>query len=70
MIDVYSVSIIIGQSKGKTVLPSPASVSLDTGSSQSQLKEKVHILESAIVTWSQQIKNVLQADPDAALKVH
>lgn len=31
--------------------------------------EKVHILETAIVTWTRQIKKVLQADPDAPLKV-
>jgi hypothetical protein len=31
--------------------------------------EKVHILESAITTWTRQIKKVLHADPDAALKV-
>ena len=31
--------------------------------------EKVHILEAAVLTWTKQIKNVLQADPDAPLKV-
>lgn len=29
----------------------------------------MHRLESAVVTWSKQIKNVLKADPDAVLKV-
>lgn len=32
-------------------------------------QDKIHILESAIVTWTKQIKNVLKADPDAPLKV-
>lgn len=68
-LDVCTVSVIIGQSKGKTVLPSPASVPLETDDTPNHVKEKVHILESAVVTWSQQIKNVLNADPDAALKV-
>jgi len=31
--------------------------------------EKVHILEQAVLTWTRQIKKVLQADPDAPLKV-
>lgn len=31
--------------------------------------ERVHILEAAVVTWTRQIKKVLQADPDAPLKV-
>jgi dynein heavy chain len=31
-------------------------------------QDKIHILESAIVTWTKQIKNVLKADPDAPLK--
>ncbi|KAI8473051.1 MAG: flagellar outer dynein arm heavy chain beta [Monoraphidium minutum] len=30
--------------------------------------EKVHILESAVLTWTRQVKKVLQADPDAPLK--
>jgi dynein heavy chain len=32
-------------------------------------KDKIHILESAIITWTKQIKSVLKADPDAVLKV-
>ena len=36
---------------------------------KSTSKEKIHILEDSVVTWSRQIKSVLMADPDAALKV-
>lgn len=31
-------------------------------------KDKAHILESAIITWTRQIKNVLKQDPESALK--
>ena len=34
-----------------------------------QDKDKIHILESAVVTWTRQIKQVLKADPEAAFKV-
>lgn len=30
--------------------------------------DKVHILESCVVTWTKQIKTVLKADPDEPLK--
>jgi dynein heavy chain, axonemal len=30
--------------------------------------DKIHILESCVVTWTKQIKNVLKADPDEPLK--
>ncbi|CAD7696266.1 unnamed protein product [Ostreobium quekettii] len=60
------VLVLIGQSKGQTVLPLPQSAFQEDKSMK--LKDKVHILESAAVTWAQQIKNVLNADPEAALK--
>ena len=59
--------VLIGQSKGQTVLPLPHS-SFEENKGM-RLKDKVHILESAVITWAQQIKNVLNADPEAALKV-
>lgn len=31
-------------------------------------KERVHVLETAVVTWTKQIKNVLKLDPEHALK--
>ena len=32
-------------------------------------KDKLHVLETAVVSWTKQIRSVLGADPDAALKV-
>jgi hypothetical protein len=46
---------------GDAATQEPASAAAD--------KAKIHILESAVVTWTKQIKSVLKADPDAALKV-
>ena len=30
-------------------------------------KDRVHVLETAVVTWTSQIKSVLKNDPEAAL---
>ena len=32
-------------------------------------KERVHVLETAVVTWTRQIKNVLKLDPEQARAV-
>jgi dynein heavy chain len=69
-----AVIVTIGQMKGQTLLPLPPQSTLPQAadpSGQPRIKdqEKIHILESAIVTWTKQIKNVLQSDPDMALKV-
>lgn len=63
-----AVNVSIAESKGQTVLPLPAA---EPAQDQAALrdKDKVHILESAIITWTNQIKNVLKTDPDAVLKV-
>jgi hypothetical protein len=64
----YAVSVSIGESKGQTLLPLPAT---DTQQQDQAARDKakIHILESAVVTWSKQIRNVLKSDPDLALKV-
>ena len=31
-------------------------------------KDKAHVFESSIITWTKQIKNVLKLEPDQALK--
>jgi dynein heavy chain len=56
--------------KGQTLLPLPPSSTVPQPTQEPSLKDqdKIHILESAIVTWTKQIKNVLKADPDAPLK--
>ena len=58
--------VTIGQIKGRTLLPLPPSDV--TSSERKSSKDKAHILESAIVTWTRQIKNVLKQDPEGALK--
>ena len=54
-----------GQLRNQTVLPLPPV-------SEAQLaeasNETLRILEAAVSTWTRQIKQVLSADPDAALK--
>lgn len=60
------VSITVGQTRGETVLPLP---SLDAASaSHMTAKDRVALLEGAVVTWTKQIKNVLKLDPEALLK--
>ncbi len=67
-----AVLVTIGQMKGQTQLPLPPQSTMPQAQgSEFSLKDqdKIHILESAIVTWTKQIKNVLKADPDTVLKV-
>jgi dynein heavy chain len=65
---LHAVNATLGQLKGQTLLPLPAA---DTQQQDQAAKDKakIHILESAVMTWTKQIKSVLKADPDAALKV-
>lgn len=70
---IFAVMVMIGSMKGQTLLPLPPASTVPappTPDWQPSLKDqdKIHILESAIVTWTKQIKNVLKADPDAPLK--
>lgn len=52
--------------KGRTNLPlPPKDITTDTVKSN---KDKAHILEASINTWTRQIKNVLKQDPESALK--
>lgn len=59
--------VTMGQVSGKTLLPLPPAdvTSNDTRTSN---KEKAHILETAIIHWQKQIKNVLKQDPENSLK--
>jgi dynein heavy chain len=58
--------VTLGQVKGRTLLPLPPSDV--TSSEKTSSKDKAHILEGAIITWTKQIKNVLKQDPESALK--
>ena len=64
---VAGVYVTIGQIQGKTLLPLPP-VELSSVDRASKDKERVHVLETAVVTWTKQIKNVLKLDPEHALK--
>ena len=64
---VANVYINVGHTKGKTLLPLPPSETKDDKGLMRD-KDRVHILESAVITWTRQIKNVLKSDPEAALK--
>lgn len=60
------IQVTNGQIKGKTNLPlPPKDITTDTVKSN---KDKAHILEASINTWTRQIKNVLKLDPESALK--
>ena len=67
---IANVYVTIGQTKGKTLLPLPPSESDGPGQEGAGTsdKDQIHVLESAIVTWTRQIKGVLKTDPEAALK--
>jgi dynein heavy chain len=58
--------VTIGQVKGRTLLPLPPSDA--TSSEKSSSKDKAQTLESALLHWTRQIKNVLKQDPESALK--
>lgn len=62
-----SVDVTIGNTEGKTLLPLPA---LDVPADMDEAvkdKDRVHILEACITTWTKEIKGVLKQEPDAKL---
>ena len=58
--------VTIGEVKGRTMLPVPPQET--TTSDRITSKDKAHVLEGAVITWTKQIKNVLKQDPETALK--
>jgi dynein heavy chain len=64
---VGTIYVTIGHSKGETLLPLPP-MELPSVDRASKDKERVHVLETAVVTWTKQIKNVLKLDPEQMLK--
>ena len=48
--------VIMGLIKGRTVLPLPPEST--TTNEKTNSKDKAHVLEGAIITWTKQIKNV------------
>eukprot|EP00163_Fabomonas_tropica_P031151 TRINITY_DN730_c1_g2_i2.p1 TRINITY_DN730_c1_g2~~TRINITY_DN730_c1_g2_i2.p1 ORF type:complete len:4514 (+),score=1634.66 TRINITY_DN730_c1_g2_i2:234-13775(+) len=61
--------VTLGRTKGETRLPLPpttAETAIDSGDEQAD-KDTIHSLESHIIEWTYQIKNVVRGDPEAAL---
>ena len=65
----------MGHTKGEVALPLPVldqasggAGSAGTGGAGLSTKDKVHMLEGAIVTWTKQIKGVLRQEPEQMLK--
>ena len=59
-----STTILCGQVKGETRLPMPPLDVNDTSNG----KNRISLLEGAIITWTKQIKSVLKQDPESQLK--
>jgi dynein heavy chain len=62
-----NIEVAIGQSQGRTTLPLP-NVDVTSVERVVKDKERVAVLEGAVVTWTRQVKAVLKADPEALLK--
>lgn len=62
---VAQMYLTIGQVYGKTQLPLPPKKIMD---SNIPSKDKAHIYENSIITWSKQIRKVLEQEPEHALK--
>ena len=60
-----STTIICGQIKGETRLPMPP---IDLSGANNGGKNKISLLEGAIITWTKQIRSVLKLDPESQLK--
>ena len=66
---VAGIYVTIGQVQGKTLLPLPPTSSVEVAVDNKKVdKERVHVLETAAVTWSRQIKAVLKTEPEQVLK--
>ena len=61
-----STTILCGQIKGETRLPMPP-IDL-TGGPSTAGKNRISLLEGAIITWTKQIRSVLKQDPEQQLK--
>jgi dynein heavy chain len=76
LIDKYHVflanlHVTVGLMSGKTLLPlPPKEATIDRQGSQAAAsnKDRVHILESAVITWTKQISHVLKQDPESLIK--
>ena len=63
-----NVSITLSQTRGETCLPLPPMQGFMTPQPPSANKDRIHLLENAIILWTRQIKGVLKMDPEMQLK--
>lgn len=63
---VAQVYVLMGLIKGRTMLPQPSHKL--TSSDSTPDKDKAHVFEGSIITWTKQIKNVLKLEPEQVLK--
>ena len=61
-----SVTITVGQSKGQTLLPLPAPEAFDEEALQP--KERVHLLETAVIQWAGKIEQLLNSDSEQIVR--
>jgi len=61
---VANTYVVIGEMGGRTLLPLPPDNTYANLDKSSHDKESVHILESSIISWTAQIKEVLVKDPE------
>ena len=60
--------VTIGHMQGQTLLPLPPDDVYSSMEKNQHDKDSVHVLETSVVAWTRQIKEVLHLDPETALK--
>ena len=60
--------VTIGHMAGQTLLPLPPDDVYSSMEKNQHDKDSVHVLETSVVAWTRQIKEVLHLDPETALK--
>jgi dynein heavy chain len=62
-----ALQITEGQCKGDVFLPLPMDKDTSSESKTFDQKDRVHVLEGCLITWTKQIKSVLSQDPEQLL---
>jgi dynein heavy chain len=62
-----ALQITRGQCKGEVYLPLPPEKDISSESKFGNPKDRIHVLEGCLITWTKQIKNVLKQDPEMLL---
>ncbi|KAJ1491167.1 dynein heavy chain, N-terminal region 1-domain-containing protein, partial [Baffinella frigidus] len=60
--------VTMGHMEGETLLPLPPDDVYSSMEKNQHDKDSVHVLETAVVAWTRQIKDVLRLDPETVLK--